>query len=335
MASKNLFFSSLESQNIAGVYGVTRYKKGSPNKRLLVLIGSHGKEVETGLGAFEWFVQNQDSVTTSDFDVTFAIGNLTAARLYLATDDPEQKKLLRFTPGGRDMNRMPNDDELASSEVSECKRARALRSVIGKVDIVLDFHSTDAASVPGALGIVGATESVMALAKYLPVDEMITEVCNVQANQGTKTRPLSGLFVNDGGIAFEVECGKTGTRAASVIATEVLRSLAQQLGMVQGSPRQYDSPQEVYRMKASVMAPSTEYRVKDARLLIEKASVCEEEALLVKETVRRSRAGDVGGGTDFEFVRSPCDGLLFWVPSDLELTPVDVASEVFWIGEQV
>ncbi len=317
MDTANLFDDLLSCQ-LKEVEGVHRFTVGTPKQRVLVLIGTHGKEVLSGIAVWKYLFDNRHLL--QDVDLYVAIGNVKAAQLAIdAGGDKEVWTKFRFSPGGTDMNRLPADiDALSASGASyEMRRAEELRTAIGPVDVVLDFHMTDAESVPAGLGIFGDNAAMDDLFRRIPLIESVyTGVCAVQSTQGTRTQPHSAVY--GAKLAVEFETGQTGTDSAAANAGMIFDCAGRALGFLAGAPEQ-PVDKKIYRVVGSVMAPCTAYRVEDEKYLAEHA-FAEKGAVLLRNTEEPTLT-----------VVAPCDMQLIWCPSSQDLDPGDVASEV-WFG---
>jgi hypothetical protein len=289
---------------------------GNPRMRVAVIAGTHAKEILTGLPVLQWIQANQREFQGVEFVLVAA--NLLGIDLFFSTNDWDQRRTLRYSPFGRDMNRLPADlRSLADSEVSEYDRVAELRnySPLMGCDLVIDIHSTDGPSTPAGLGIVGPHDKTDDLFAHLgAVPKVYTDVAATQAVMGTKTLPHSAAY--EPKVAVEIECGQTGTPEAPLAALEIFRDAARFLGILPGGAPK-PAPKDVYRVVGSVMAPDESFTVCDERFLQEHAEVEEGELLL------RNHDGAT--------VVSPCKGQLIWCPGDLVLTASDIASEVWFI----
>ncbi len=308
--SPRALFAELASNEIDGVYGVERFVFGTPTKKVLVLIGTHGKEINTGLLIYEFLMTHGTEFL--DVDLTIAIGNLYAAAKAIEAEGDSWKDY-RFID--KDMNRLPADLAALEGEASEYARALQLRRLIGDVDAVIDVHSTDGVSECAGLGILGSQEKTDALfARLALVRTVYTDVAKTQEAKGTKTSPHSALY--KGALAIEVECGQTRSEQAPLNALSIFRNWAAFLGILAEQPSE-PTKKKVYRVVDSVMAPNDKFAVTDADFLIEHAEVKKGDMLLA------DNEGDQ--------ISAPCDGQLIWCPCEQVLTKGDVASEIWFI----
>jgi hypothetical protein len=311
-------FERMCAESLNGVPGVWRIRKGNPTSTQCVLIGSHGNEIFSGLSIVEYLLAEEPHESfQDDVDFIIAIGNIDAARMAIEAG-PDNCAQYRFTPGGRDMNRMPAfAGDLVRSDTAEARRAMDLREVLLplKLEYVLDVHSTDTPSTPACLGIVGpAKETVLLVRQMSKAVSLLTDVVPVQSTFGTKTQTLSSIL--EPRLSIEVEVGQTGTEEAEEVAVTMFVHWCNAIGI----SRTF-KPFEMYQAVGSVMAPDISYFVVDKRLLEDHAVVKEGDVLL------RNAAGDT--------VVAPCDGELVWGPSNTFLTPTNVASEIFFIVKRL
>lgn len=314
-------FEWLKNQRaINGIPGVVCINKGLPNRSDLLIIGSHGKEVTSGLGAARFLLENP-SLQESNTQLFIAIGNIDAATLAMEAPNLEEQLKFRYCPGGRDMNRLPaNPADLEGIKAPEARRVEALRSIFVplKLQYVFDLHSTDGPSEPAGLGIVDKVDKTAWLFDRLSVRSVIANVVGVQANYGTKTQTLSSILEPD--MAVEIEVGQTGTPEAQSTGTSLFMQWATAIGLIKGSAAAAER-KPTYKMVNSVMAPDTSYVVADKRFLEDKCPISVGEILL------RNPAGNV--------ITAPCSGYGFWGPEKLQLSDTDVTSEIWFIAEKV
>lgn len=314
-------FNYLKGQRIGGVQGVACISSGVPEYNDLVIVGSHGKEIASGLGVVRALMENPNMLVPNTA-LFIAIGNIEAATMAMATDDPQERLKYRFCPGGRDMNRLPADPaELVGINAPEARRVRDLRRVLlpRKLRYVLDIHSTDGPSQPAGLGIVDKINASTWVFNRLPINSVITNVVPVQAAYGTKTQTLSSILDPD--MAVEIEVGQTGTSEAPEVGINVFKAWAKAICILEGPTTTPITAKPTFRMVNSVMAPDTSYQVADKRFLEDQCPINAGEILL------RNPDGQV--------VTAPCSGFGFWGPGELQLTESDVASEVWFIAEKV
>lgn len=303
------WWSMQSHRNCPGVYRIMKGRQVDPQA---VIGGSHGKEIPAGIAALRHVLAHPE-ILADDLNLFFVIGNLDAAKMFYATEDPEKRKLLRMTPGGRDMNRMPADPaDLPTINACETRRVMALRGALmpENLQCILDLHSTDNPSHPSALGIVGDCSMLFG---SMPLMQTIGHVVDVQRSMGTRTQTLSSIL-EPHRCAIEVEVGQTGSPLAQQTAVSAFEGWGGAIGVLKKEQMRY--PRR-YVAVASVMAPDTSYRVADSRFLAEFAPVNKGEVLL------RNDKGDT--------ITSPQTGCLVWGPEGEELTDVDVASEIWYI----
>ncbi len=320
--SDSELFNELCAQTLDGVPGVLRITNGNPGSTNAVFVGSHGKEIRSGISLVRYILGHPDDLA-DDLDLLVVVGNLEAARMALATDDPKVWKQYRYTPSGRDMNRMPSSaadlpDEGDNSAVYELRRAAALRRVLLPLKIVnlADWHATDQPSMPSGLGIVGDLEVTRRLFAAMPLAQVILDVVEVQRNYGTKTQTLSSIV--EPKLSVEIEVGQTGSATAAANAILLFIAWGRFVGIVK--------PMKTYCAVGSVMAlneegkPDKSFKVVNESLLKDLTPVEQGEVLLQTPDGRQ--------------VKSPCKGKLTWGPDSTELSDTDVTSEVFWVLEE-
>lgn len=317
-ASESEWFFWLCAQSQDHVPGILRIRKGNPIARSLVLLGTHGREIASGLAAVRYMMHHQ-RLLTDHVDLTFAIGNIYAALLYYQTEDKALRETLRMTPGGKDMNRQPlNLEELKSRKDPEARRTRdLLRAIPGAVN-VLDTHSTGMPSAPAGLAIAGHSTRAMSFFTHMPLEEILLDVAKVQSEQGKRTQPLAMVF--NPRFALTIEAGQTGSDECNDITVNCFFNWAHQLGIIDGKHVVPRKGQNIRRVVASVLLPDLSYEIVDEKYLVEKTTVHKGEVLA------RNPSG--------ETINAPCDGNLLWVPTSLRLPQRQLESELFWFTQQ-
>ncbi len=297
----------LSQQNYKGVTGVYRIKAtGSPAFTCAITIGTHGKEVNAGLEAWRWILINEKELKNVDLFVVLV-------------NEKAAIQGRRFSQGGTDMNRLPESPLMCSYDSYEHNRAWRIHAVLGKkCAYILDLHTTDGESEPAGLGIVGSDADTNAFFGLLPVASVLSNVGPVQKAMGTKTQPFSGFLQPKFGV--EVELGQTDSDAALELAPQVLEIFLKYIGVLAGINDLSSVPKPTLKAAWSVMAPSTDWKVADSRLLNDKEPVAKGDVLLVK--------GD-------QQITAPDDGFLLWGPSETTLTDSDVASEIWFAAKAV
>lgn len=313
MRTDRQLFEWLCQQSVDGVAGVYRLHAGTPKKKAVVLIGTHGKEISSGLSIARWVEEHPEFFV--DCSLTVAIGNIDAARLSMDALCGNWDKF-RFTPGGQDMNRLPADLSQLSIETPEGRRALELIKVLGGSDVILDIHSTDGESQPAGLGIVGDSSDVFR--DIAAVKTIYMDVCKVQASQGTMTRPHSAIF--GAPLAMEVEVGQTGSAEAMETGLDVFKDWACHFGLMNWTP-QAPTPKAVYQVIDSIMVPDTTFRVVDERLFKEHVVVKAGEVLL------RS--------SDDRTVAARFDGELIWCPDEFGFEERHLRTEVWFQVQRI
>ncbi len=209
-----------------GVPGVTRLVADAPGPDVVMLGLLHGNEIA---GAIVLDALLREGFRPACGALTLIFANLSA----YARFDPEQPTASRFLD--EDLNRVWDPAVLDGPRgSSELDRARALRPVIDRADLLLDLHSMLWPSDP--LLLCGAGQAGRALGMSLGVPELVV------ADRGHVTGPRLidyPRFTGDhGAAACLVEAGQHWQAATVAVMRSCVEALLGRAGMAAApSPR--------------------------------------------------------------------------------------------------
>lgn len=198
-----------------GIDYVTTYDSGAAGPHVMVSAVVHGNEL-CGAIALDFLFRAE--VRPKRGRLTLAFANVAAYESF----DPTNPNASRFVD--EDFNRVWDADVLDGERDSvELRRARELRPVIDTVDLLLDVHSMQHATVP--LMMAGPLAKGRRLARDVGVPE--TVVSDAGHAAGTRMRDY-GAFSDPASDrnALLVECGQHWEANSAEVAVEsVLRFL--------------------------------------------------------------------------------------------------------------
>ncbi len=199
-----------------GVDYVTTFDSGRAGPHVMVNALVHGNEI---CGAHALAFLFEHGVRPRRGKLTLSFANVAAYEAFDAADVGASRYL------DEDFNRVWVPQRLDGPERSaELERARALRPIVEKADVLLDLHSMTLAGP--ALLLCGLTERAWALAAALAYPAYA--VADAGHAAGTRLRDY-GAFAAPGGrhTAMLVECGRhLAPESAEVAVETTLRFLA-------------------------------------------------------------------------------------------------------------
>jgi predicted deacylase len=199
-----------------GVPYVTTFDSGKAGPHVMVNALTHGNELCGAIAVVTLFERGIRPVKGS---LTLSFANVAA----FATFDPAHPTGSRFVD--EDFNRLWDDATLDGPRDSvELRRARELRPVVDRVDLLLDIHSMQHRTP--ALMMAGMTRKATALARRVAVPELI--VCDAGHAAGRRMRDYRGFGdERSPKNALLIECGQHWEKRSAEIAIETtLRFLA-------------------------------------------------------------------------------------------------------------
>ena len=192
-----------------GIDYLHSFDSGKPGKHVMILALTHGNEVS---GAIAVDTLLAAGVRPTSGRVSLGFGNIDAYERFSA----ENADATRFLD--EDMNRVWTPSTLDGERQSrELTRARAMRSLIDTVDLLLDIHSMHEACAP--LMMSGPLEKAIALAAELGTPEHVI-IDQGHAN-GTRMRDYGGF--GDAASpknALLIETGQHFARSARDVALD-------------------------------------------------------------------------------------------------------------------
>jgi predicted deacylase len=193
-----------------GVAYVTSLDSGRPGPHLMLTAVVHGNEL-CGAIALDYLFRHQ--VRPRRGRLTLAFANHEAYHRF----DPSDPRASRYVD--EDFNRTWGLEVLEGSRDSvETRRARELRPIVDRVDLLLDIHSMQHKT--SALTICGPLEKGRGLARELGTPAHI--VSDAGHAEGTRMRDYGGFGDPDNPKnALLVECGQHWERASAAVAIDV------------------------------------------------------------------------------------------------------------------
>ena len=198
-----------------GIPYVSTFASGQPGPHVLLQALTHGNEV-CGAIALDRLLRAGAQPTRGTLSVVFA--NVAAYQRF----DPGEPFASRSVD--EDFNRLWTRDVLdGPRDSTELRRARELRPLYDRVDILLDLHSMSEPCPP--LSMAGSRAKGVALARALEIPEHI--VVDAGHAAGRRLRDYNGFDdPDDARNAVLIECGQHWERGAPVVAWQaVLRAL--------------------------------------------------------------------------------------------------------------
>jgi predicted deacylase len=199
-----------------GIPFVSSFAASAPGPHVLIMALTHGNEI---CGAIALDRMLRGNVRPARGTLTLAFANVAAYERF-DRDQPQRSRLV-----DEDFNRVWDAATLDGPRRNiELDRARELRPLIDRVDLLLDLHSMTAPSPPIALA--GMSERSMAFARRLGVPEIVMR--DPGHADGTRLRDY-GAFGDLGGhaTALLLECGPHWQRATAEFAFDAtMRFLA-------------------------------------------------------------------------------------------------------------
>jgi hypothetical protein len=193
-----------------GIPYLYHFDSGRPGPHVMLNALTHGNEI---CGAIALAELLRHGIRPDNGSLTLAFANIDA----FARFDPAHPDASRFID--QDFNRVWTGALLddVSRQSRELARARAMRPVIDRVDLLLDLHSMHEKCAP--LNVCGPLEKGIALARRLgtPADIVAdaghAEGCRLRdyAAFGDPVRPNNALLI---------ECGQHWERAALTVARD-------------------------------------------------------------------------------------------------------------------
>ena len=192
-----------------GVDYVTTFDSGQPGPHVMVSALVHGNEL---CGAIALDYLFREGVRPVRGRLTLAFVNIAAYESF----DPEQPHVSRYLD--EDFNRLWSAAVLDGPRDSlELRRARELRPVVDSVDLLLDIHSMQHATVP--LTMAGPLPKGRSLAREVGVPQ--TVVSDAGHAAGTRLRDYEDFGRADSARnALLLECGQHWEANAPKVAIE-------------------------------------------------------------------------------------------------------------------
>ncbi len=192
-----------------GIEGVTTFKSGVAGPHVAVTAVVHGNEL-CGPIALDWLFRSEVRPRCGSLSLAFV--NLDAYDAF----DPSDPTASRWAD--EDMNRLWQADTLDDGIVTrERLRARALQPFVDTIDLLLDIHSMQHATVP--LMLAGPLAKGRALARAVGVPAVVMSDHGHAA--GRRLRDYAGFADPESPkTALLVECGQHWEKASADVAIE-------------------------------------------------------------------------------------------------------------------
>ncbi len=236
-----------------GIPYVHRFDSGLPGPATLIVALTHGNEIS---GAIALDALLRQGVRPRVGSLTLAFANVEAYRRF----DPAQPEASRSVD--EDLNRLWDRETLDGPRDScELRRARALRSVVDRADLMLDLHSMQTPSP--ALTLAGMTEKGRALATALGLPDWV--VMDRGHAAGRRMRDY-GPFADPEAphTALLVECGQHWAAPTGQMALDVtwrFLALTGQVGPGDAAiPAPAPAAQQVVEVTAAITCTTDRFR---------------------------------------------------------------------------
>ncbi|HXQ51542.1 MAG TPA: succinylglutamate desuccinylase/aspartoacylase family protein [Stellaceae bacterium] len=192
-----------------GIEYVTTFDSGWSGPHVVVNALTHGNEICGAIALDHLFASG---VRPARGKLTLCFANVAAFRTF----DRASPNASRYLD--EDFNRLWDDATLTGARRSaELTRARILRPLYDRADLLLDIHSMQYATAP--LMLVGLAAKTEALARRVGVPELLVRDGGHAA--GSRLRDYGPFDVADAPqAALLVECGRHWERRAAVVAIE-------------------------------------------------------------------------------------------------------------------
>lgn len=204
-----------------GVDYVATFESGRSGPHVMLSALVHGNEI---CGAIALATLLRDGVRPLRGRLTLAFVNVAAYETF----DPQDPSASRFIE--EDFNRLWSPGVLGGRRDSvELRRARALRPVIDEVDVLLDIHSMQHATVP--LMMAGPLPKGRALARELGAPEIV--VSDTGHAAGVRLRDYGGFGrAEHPKNALLIECGQHWAAQSATVAIETALRFLRVMGVV-------------------------------------------------------------------------------------------------------
>ena len=204
-----------------GVDYVATFESGRSGPHVMLSALVHGNEI---CGAIALATLLRDGVRPLRGRLTLAFVNVAAYETF----DPQDPSASRFIE--EDFNRLWSPGVLGGRRDSvELRRARALRPVIDEVDVLLDIHSMQHATVP--LMMAGPLPKGRALARELGAPEIVVSDAGHAA--GVRLRDYGGFGrAEHPKNALLIECGQHWAAQSATVAMETALRFLRVMGVV-------------------------------------------------------------------------------------------------------
>ena len=222
---------------------------------VLVQALTHGNEV-CGAIAIDWLLRENVQPVRGSLSLVFA--NVAAYESFDRAD-PFASRCI-----DEDFNRVWTGDVLDGPRDSvELRRARQLRGLYDRTDMLLDLHSMSEPSPP--LALAGMEPKGVALALAIGIPELV--VVDAGHAAGRRLRDY-GFFsdASDSRAALLIECGQHWERAAPVIAKQAMLRFLRHFDLMDGDwldahiERNAPPPQRVVKVTTAITIADDDFR---------------------------------------------------------------------------
>jgi len=212
--------SAYRAGNI-GVEYVHQFDSGKPGPHVMISAVVHGNEL-CGAIAVDHLLKNE--VRPLHGKLTMAFMNVEAFLRF----DPENPTASRYVD--EDFNRLWTTEVLDGNRDSvELRRAREVQPVLDTVDLLLDIHSMQTATMP--LMMAGPLDKGRKFAKQMGIPEIV--VMDFGHKAGRRMREYEGFSDPDSPKnALLIECGQNWEKSSSELAITAAWRFLWILGMI-------------------------------------------------------------------------------------------------------
>lgn len=247
-------FTKIAARSYRGVDGVWKFSANKPGPVLGITMCTHGDE-PAGLAVLWNFIdQNlQDKLLCGS--VIFVLQNIDAAAGYFDDTDSDQRRKFRYTPGGINFNRLPEEAlELKDHPAYEIGRLQKLYKIYQEFEYGFDIHTSDD-KVPV---IIAGGRFYPELVRGFPVETVLTNIESVQINVPSFTF-FGGKKSNI--PVMEIEAGLHESPVSFKTAIDCSLALMQNLTMLPGKTRKEVSAYKEYYIHDRVVFPNDTFEL--------------------------------------------------------------------------
>jgi predicted deacylase len=250
-------FQLLKDKTVDGVRGVLILDSGQPGPVVGITVCTHGNEF-CGLSTLTWLLRDIEAqrLHHTHGKIIITLNNMAATEAFLASEDPSESKIYRFTE--IDMNRLPLDFRDAKwSAVYEVQRSLELEPIWARFDYSIDIHSTSAPSIPM---IVELNPLSRHLSKSVPIQNVVSEIVPHLAG-----RPVASLYGHTPNHeCIIIEGGQHEVDETHEITRQAVANILFDLGILNGQnvttpSHQTAEDKDIYNVTNPIVFPNESY----------------------------------------------------------------------------